>query len=127
MRVVLHIAAYVTGESPRFIVHGTHASYVKYGLDPQEDAIRAGRLPGGDNWGRDPRDGTLSTRNGDTPVQTIQPTERGNYQAYYEAIREAILGNAPPPTTTADMIAVMAALEAGFESTRTRREVLVAS
>jgi predicted dehydrogenase len=29
---------------------GTRGSYVKYGVDPQEDALRAGERPGGEGW-----------------------------------------------------------------------------
>src|SRR5690348_18046510 len=35
---------------PTFAVHGTKASYVKYGLDPQEATLKAGRIPAGPDW-----------------------------------------------------------------------------
>ena len=43
----------------RFTLHGTRGSYVKHGLDPQEDALKAGRRPQPRAaWGEDrPGDG----------------------------------------------------------------------
>jgi predicted dehydrogenase len=54
LRVVLHATTLAAHAAPRYIVHGTRGSYVKHGVDPQEDALRAGGRPGGDDWGADP-------------------------------------------------------------------------
>lgn len=42
-RVVLHASMLVAAQSARYQVHGTKGSFVKFGLDPQEDALKAGR------------------------------------------------------------------------------------
>lgn len=39
-RVVLHGTLLAAAESARFIVHGSRASYIKYGLDPQEERLK---------------------------------------------------------------------------------------
>ncbi|VTM45127.1 putative oxidoreductase [Klebsiella quasipneumoniae] len=50
-RVVLHGTLLAAAESARFIVHGSRASFIKYGLDPQEERLKNGeRLPQVD-WG----------------------------------------------------------------------------
>ena len=41
LRVVLHATTLAAAESPRFVLHGTKGSWIKYGLDPQEDALKA--------------------------------------------------------------------------------------
>ena len=46
LRVVLHATTLAAHAAPRYIVHGTRGSYVKRGVDPQEDALRAGGRPG---------------------------------------------------------------------------------
>ena len=46
-RVILHASSLVRGDLPRFIVHGRAASYVKYGMDMQEEALKRGVRPGG--------------------------------------------------------------------------------
>ena len=47
-----HLAAQ---PGPRMRVLGTGAAYVKWGLDPQENALRAGGRPGDAGWGQEPR------------------------------------------------------------------------
>ena len=39
---------------PRFAIQGTRGGYLKYGLDPQEDALKRGENPAGDSWGYEP-------------------------------------------------------------------------
>jgi len=115
-RVVLHGTLLAAAESARYIVHGTQGSYIKYGLDPQEDRLKAGeRLPQA-NWGQDTRDGVLTLAKGDGLESFKQPTEPGNYPAYYAGIRDALNGRAENPVTAKDAIAVMELIEAGIAS-----------
>ena len=125
VRVILHASSLVRGDLPRFIVHGRGASYVKYGMDMQEEALKRGERPGGANWGVDPRDGTLIRREGDADVDksTAVPTLLGNYLGYYEAVRDAILRGAPNPAPAEYGVLVMRLLEAGAESSAGRREI----
>lgn len=59
-RVVLHSTVLAAAETARYIVHGTQGSYIKFGVDPQEDRLKAGeRLPQAD-WGYDMRDGIVT-------------------------------------------------------------------
>ncbi|HBK46139.1 MAG TPA: oxidoreductase, partial [Xanthomonadaceae bacterium] len=60
LRAVLHAGSLVADNRLRFAVHGTRGSFVKHGLDTQEDMLRAGRRPGGANWGVDPSPGALT-------------------------------------------------------------------
>lgn len=81
---------------PRFALHGTHGSFIKYGLDPQEDSLKQGLSPTIANWGREPQTewGRLNTEiNGlhfDGQVETLP----GNYLAYYQNVSDAISGQA---------------------------------
>jgi len=78
----------------RFTLHGTNGSFVKFGIDPQEDAIKAGIPIGSPGWGEEPESlwGTLKLADGtESKIQT-QP---GDYRGYYANIRDAILGEAP--------------------------------
>lgn len=112
-RVVLHGSMLVAAESARFQVHGLRGSYVKYGLDPQEDNLKAGARPPAENWGHDARDGVLTLAEGDQITTSVCPTLPGNYPAYYHAIAEAIQGKGQNPVTAADAIAVMELIELG--------------
>ena len=122
-RVILHASSLVRGDLPRFIVHGRAASYVKYGMDMQEEALKRGVRPGGADWGVDPRDGLLLTREEDVESSAAVPTLPGYYPGYYEAVRETILRGAANPAAGEYGVLVMRVLEAGAESSVARREV----
>jgi scyllo-inositol 2-dehydrogenase (NADP+) len=52
-RAIVHSSTLVREPGPHFAVHGDAGSFVKYGLDPQEAALKAGHPPGTPDWGRD--------------------------------------------------------------------------
>mgnify|MGYP003576432306 CR=1 FL=1 len=117
LRAVLHATTLAADPSPRFVLHGTRGSYVKYGADPQEDALRTGALPGGEGWGGDPDDGLL-TLIGDAgqPEPAGVPTLAGDYTRYYAAIRDAILGTGANPVPPEQAVQLMALLDLGRRS-----------
>lgn len=125
LRVILHGSALVAGGSPRFLVHGSAGSYIKHGLDTQEDALKRGQRPDGPDWGRDPRDGAL-TRPAPEGMQTeAVATVPGDYRVYYAGLRDAILAGAPNPVPAQEAIAVMALLELACDSAAAGRELPV--
>ncbi|WP_426444941.1 oxidoreductase [Siccibacter colletis] len=125
-RVVLHGTMLAAAESARYIVHGTRGSYVKFGLDPQEDRLKAGeRLPQSD-WGYDMRDGTLTLAQGEEMVEKTLLTVPGNYPAYYAAIRDALNGNGENPVPASQAITIMELIELGIESAKHRATLSLA-
>ncbi|AXK40887.1 Gfo/Idh/MocA family oxidoreductase [Crenobacter cavernae] len=123
LQVVLAASALTAEPGARFAVHGTEASYVKHGLDEQEAALKAGRFPPAADWGRDVRHGTLTSWQDGAPVYETVPTRRGDYPAYYAALRDAIRDGSANPVSADDAIAVMTLIEAGCVSAAERREV----
>lgn len=120
LRVVLHGSALVAGGNPRYIVHGTKGSFVKYGLDTQEDALKAGGKPGQPGWGHDPLDGDLYLP--DQPATKV-PTEPGDYSHYYAAIRDAIAEGTANPVPPEQATLVMQLIELGLQSAEQKREL----
>lgn len=118
MRALLRASMLATAPGPTFAVHGTRGSFVKYGLDPQEAALKAGRTPGESNWDAEPaeRHGTLTTPEG---TRTI-PTTPSSFKFFYENIRDAILGKADLAVTPGQALDVMRGLELAVVSSRTR-------
>jgi predicted dehydrogenase len=98
---------------PRFLLYGTRGSFVKYGVDPQEKALKLGEIPGGDRWGEDSEEmwGKLFLAQQENIVTEQVPTEPGDYRRYYANVRDAILEQAA--------LDVMRALELAQESSRT--------
>lgn len=102
---------------PRFRVLGSDGGYVKYGMDPQEDALRSGRSPTDDGWGEEPPAawGRLGSVEGTEAV----PTRPGAYPSFYAGVAAHLLEGAPAPVDFADAVAGLAVLEAALESART--------
>ncbi|WP_043527449.1 oxidoreductase [Litchfieldella xinjiangensis] len=126
LRVSLKASALVAEPTPRFAVHGTRGSYVKFGLDPQEDRLKAGESPA-PQWGEDTRHGSLTLRDGEDEesplVSQEHPTLPGDYLAYYQGILDALRGDATNPVETEGALATMVLLEAGLDSYRQGRWV----
>ena len=125
MRALLRAGMLVSTPTPRFVVHGTQGGYLKFGLDPQEDALKRGETLAGEFWGYEApeRWGTLLVAQGDSFVTEKLPTAPGDYRQYYQNIRDAVLGDAPLAVTPQQALNVMRALELAAESSRRRCEV----
>jgi predicted dehydrogenase len=106
---------------PRFNVLGSKAAFVKYGMDPQEDALLAGATPGGPGWGAEAEAnwGRIGSGGATQPVKS----EPGDYPRFYAAVAHAIATGGTPPVTAEEGIAMMDVLEAARVSARERRIV----
>ena len=125
-RIVLHGTMVAAAESARYIIHGTRGSYVKFGLDPQEDRLKNGeRLPQED-WGYDMRDGVVTRVEGEELVEETLLTMPGNYPAYYAAIRDALNGSGENPVPASQAIQIMELIELGIESAKHRATLCLA-
>ncbi|WP_418957275.1 Gfo/Idh/MocA family oxidoreductase [Streptomyces tritici] len=121
VRSHLYVSATTAQLGPRFRVLGERAGYVKYGLDPQETALREGLRPGGGAWGVEPAElwgrlgaGESPLTGGGEPVESLP----GDYPAYYAAIAAALRGEGPNPVTATEAAAALAVLEAARRSAR---------
>jgi scyllo-inositol 2-dehydrogenase (NADP+) len=125
LRVIVHGDSFASAELPRFVVHGTLGSYVKFGMDTQEEALKRGEKPGSPGWGEDPRPGTIySWEDGQLQSASV-PAIPGNYLGFYEAIRDAITRGAPNPISPEAALGVMTVLETAVRSSEERRELPV--
>ncbi|MFO7997705.1 MAG: Gfo/Idh/MocA family oxidoreductase [Bacteroidales bacterium] len=110
---------------PRYILHGTEGSFLKWGTDPQEKDLKNGRLPGSKNWGVEAREnrGLLHTRINGKKLREKIPTLPGNYPAFYEGISRSIREGSPPDVTARQGAMVIRIIEAAFESMRSGKVV----
>lgn len=120
LRAILHSSMLTTAPGPAFEVQGSGGAFVKYGMDIQENMLKAGGTPGSPGWGVDIEDATLTDVSGKAERLTATP---GNYLAYYELMAEAIASGVPVPVPAEDALNVMRLLEAGFQSARTCRRI----
>jgi len=122
-RVVLNAAMLCAAPDVRFAVHGTKGSWLKSGLDVQEDQSKAGLAVGAPGWGLDPKPGTFV--DGETGERISAPGPAGHYQSFYAGIASALRGEGPPPVTVRQALSVMEVLDAGLRSASTRQEVQI--
>ncbi|MBR0568722.1 oxidoreductase [Azoarcus sp. L1K30] len=112
-QVSLSASALVGGGMPRFAAHGTRGSWLKHGLDPQEDQLRAGQRPGDPGWGVDPRPARIFC--GDMDGRPV-PVPAGDYRRYYAGFRDALSGKGANPVPPAQAVATMAVLETAVDA-----------
>jgi scyllo-inositol 2-dehydrogenase (NADP+) len=97
LKVILQAGMLVREPGPRYLIHGTKGSFVKWGEDPQEALLRAGVLPVGDNWGKEKEDiyGMLNTELDGNIVREKYASHKGDYAAYYKNLYETIVKGKP--------------------------------
>ena len=130
-RAILHADMTSTSDL-RFVVESETGGFVKHGLDPQEDALKAGVTPGSPGWGVDPRPGVLTTvdEGGGRTAEIVQGPP-GDYLALYRGVRDVWSDFSPSipeymrPVPLDRAVEVMEVIEAGLVSARERREVVL--
>jgi scyllo-inositol 2-dehydrogenase (NADP+) len=135
LRYACHSTMIGAEAAPRFRVHGTHGSWVKYGMDVQEAALLAGKRPpqvgSQEPWLPEPESGwgtlTLAADPGE-PTQLERrkvSTEVGDYRHFYESVRDAILGVSPLAIPTEDGYRTIRLLELAVQSSEKQHTLAV--
>lgn len=120
VRVKSSLLAYY--HQPRYSLHGTDGSFIKNGLDAQEERLRIDRLPDDEStWGFEPEDrwGTLY-RNGRAEQITSEP---GNYTPFYDNLYEAIVNGAEPAVSPTDIWQLARIIDLAVMSSETQRTI----
>lgn len=118
LKVKLKAGMLVPEETPRFVLRGTKGSFVKYGLDLQEEKLASGKSPANKNWGIEPAEGwgTLYRESeGDIVTKKIESL-RGNYPAFYEGLEVSIRKKESPPVLPDTAKKVIKLIELAKES-----------
>lgn len=125
--VILKSSYLVREEGPRYVLHGVNGSYVKYGIDPQEQALKEGQIPGGPGWGIEPAAdwGKLNAVVSGLNVEGKIATVAGNYLQYYQNIYEAIRGQKPLAVSPEQAIRVMQVMDACVRSNSEKRVIVM--
>ena len=108
-RLILKASNLVGNPGPRYQLHGIKGSFLKNGIDPQEQDLMLGKNPLGKTWGQDKEQnyGVLSVGNQHTRIPTIP----GNYCSFYKSLAKAIHDNSTPPILAEEAYQVMLQLE----------------
>ncbi|KAG2765950.1 hypothetical protein JG687_00008559 [Phytophthora cactorum] len=90
--VILSAGMLVKNPGPKYTVVGTNGTFVKYGEDGQEDALRAGKRPGDEGWGQEPESTYGKFTDAATGETRVIPSKLGSYEMYYKNVAAAIRG-----------------------------------
>jgi scyllo-inositol 2-dehydrogenase (NADP+) len=109
-------------DRPRWWVVGTQGGFVKYGIDPQEEALRSGDI---DAASEPPaQQGVLRMASIDGSIrESPVPTVRGHWDSYYRNVAEAIEGREPLAVTAEQAREVVRVLDAAIQSAREHRVI----
>jgi scyllo-inositol 2-dehydrogenase (NADP+) len=110
---------------PRYTLHGTEGSYLKWGIDPQEEDLKQGKLPNASYWGKEEREnwGLLHTGTNGTVFRDKYETIPGNYNEFYNDIFDAIRTRRSPKVTAEQAAFVIRVIEAAFESVEKKKTI----
>ncbi|MBY0291857.1 MAG: oxidoreductase [Alphaproteobacteria bacterium] len=108
-RVILKASNLVCNPGPRYQIHGTQGSFLKTGMDPQEQDLITRKSPLNKMWGQGTveNDGILSIKDTHSRILTIP----GNYGAFYTSLAKAIYNKSTPPVLAEESYQVMRLIE----------------
>ena len=121
------VTAGVLVEKPelRYLINGSKGSYIKYGIDPQEDALKSGKLPEQSEWGMESSEnwGIATFVNNELYFDGTIETIPGNYMAFYQNVYDVITNNAEMAVKPQEARNVIRIIELAFESAKTNTEI----
>jgi scyllo-inositol 2-dehydrogenase (NADP+) len=93
LKITLKSSLLVREDSPRYIVYGTKGSFVKYGIDIQEDHLKAGMLPTDTDFGVEPatNSGILNTEFNGLAFRGNVETLQGNWALLFQNLHDVIV------------------------------------
>lgn len=116
----------VRQQLPRLILFGNNGTFVKYGMDVQEEDLKAGFNPlTKTNWGIEPDDrwGTLNTDVNNQHFTGKIESERGDYTAFYQNIYNVIANKAALIVTPLQARNNIRIIELAMQSAQEKRTV----
>lgn len=122
---ILKSSYLVREQGPRFILHGTEGSFLKSGIDPQEQALKEKKIPGTKGWGAESSEswGKLNSMIGGEHIEGPYETVPGNYLSFYDNIYESLRGGKPLAVKAEEARNVILLIEACQESNRKRSAI----
>ena len=127
MRVILGSSSIMAAPRPVLAAYGDMGSYVKHGLDPQEDMLRLGITPASPNYGiEDPEfSGCLSLLEKNEIIRQPVKSQAGNYPEFYLRLSQALQDRAQAePVTAKAGLEVIKIIEAAIESNATGHQAV---
>ena len=122
LKVRLTAGMLVAKPGPRYTVLGRNGSFLKYGIDVQEEALKQGKSPlDTDSWGIEPEElwGELHLEKGMEKVKS----EPGDYREFYKNIYACIVHDQSLEVSPVQARTVIEIIEAAIKSHQEKRIV----
>ena len=125
LKVTLKAGMLVKVPGPTYVLYGDHGTFIKYGMDVQEEALKKGLKPNTADWGLEPEAiwGKLTTEeNGADVTHTIE-SEPGRYQDYFQNVYDAIAEGKELIVKPDQARQTIRIIELAFQSSREKKTV----
>lgn len=106
---------------PRYTLHGSKGSFVKGGLDVQEETLRKDILPEGDSWGLEPEDRWGKLYSDD--FTGVVKSELGNYHPFYQNVYDAIVLGKELMVKPEEILRTTRAIDLALQSSAEKRAI----
>lgn len=103
----------------RYHLHGTKGSFIKGGLDPQEETLRKNILPTEKPWGFEPENrwGNLYSE----AFTGIIESEPGDYAPFYQNVYDAIVNGAELAVKPSEILRTTRVIDLAFQSSKDKK------
>lgn len=126
LKVTLKAGMLVREPGPTYVLLGEQGSFVKYGMDVQEAALKAGQRPDEvPDWGKEPEAnwGRLNTDFQGQHLLGRVESETGDYRGFYDNVYRAITENAALAVTAGQARNTIRIIELARQSSAEKRTV----
>lgn len=122
---ILHSGMLVKKLGPACMVYGTNGTFIKYGLDVQEAALKNGETPNSADWGADPEDlyPTITYMEGEKEIEEKVKSVPGDYRLLFKNLHDAIRKGTPLNTKPEEARDVIKIIEWAEQSAAEKRTI----
>ena len=125
-RVILRSCSVVLKPTHHIAIHGSMGSYIKVGLDPQEDSLKNGLSPNDPSWGLEHNSDNIviftQMVNGVPQLKNVELL-KGSYEEYYIQMLNALRNNSRVPILASDALEVIKIIKLAEKSNGEKREI----
>jgi scyllo-inositol 2-dehydrogenase (NADP+) len=124
LKVTLKAGMLVREPGPTYVLLGEQGSFVKYGMDVQEAALKAGLRPqDSPDWGKEPEAlwGRLNTDYQGQHLVAQVESETGDYRGFYANVYQALTGDAALAVTAEQARNTIRIIELARQSSAEKR------
>lgn len=128
LKVTLKSGMLVRELGARFAIYGDQGTFIKHGIDVQEEALKAGKIPAETpGWGIEPEDiwGTINTTYKGMHLVSKVESEPGDYPGLYANVRDAINGTGQLIVAAEQSRDVIRLIELAMRSAEEKRTLAV--